>query len=214
LRHGLQIPTVATLRSRPEGPLRCRGGMTLVEVLIALSLLLALMSAVAFSAGSFLHRGDLDRGASDLESSLRMARADAATRGKRIRMLLKAESPSVTLEWEPQPLTEPGSFRSYEAAIWTSRIPNQFVRVVNVQMVGESAPAPTGDSPSNGSGDVEPVEPSITFEPDGTCDSAIIELASLRPGDERRAMVEIDGQTGVVTSRITSSESLETTAQP
>jgi hypothetical protein len=64
----------------------------------------------------------------------------------------------------------------------------------------------TGDSSTTASGATLPA--TITFEPDGSSDSVVIELVSLDAGDSRHGMIQLDGLTGIVTSRMLSTQEL------
>ena len=42
----------------------------------------------------------------------------------------------------------------------------------------------------------------IVFDPDGSSDSAVIELSAVAAGDLRRAVINLDGRTGTITTQI------------
>ena len=76
----------------------------------------------------------------------------------------------------------------------------------------------SSDSSSNSSQADPSQRQSLTFYPDGSCDSAVIELAnpdSQRDGsDDQRAILEIDGTNGNVNLRLFSSQDSDDSGKP
>ncbi len=127
----------------------------------------------------------------------------------------------VELTWEPDPLGEPDVFQDFQASQWGIDQVNQMVGVETVKLADNADPQPGGDeatdpdetgdaspvdansldaSPLDASPlDAEPFAPaSITFNPNGSCDSAQITLADRASVDDRRIVVKIEGFTGSI----------------
>jgi len=190
-------------------PPRARRGFTLLEILLAVAVLvlLAAMAAVNFPA----MRGSrtLEDGADRLATGLRMARADAANRGRRMRIAFDAETGAPRVLWEPEPLTGPGQFVAYDACAWKDLIAVEGVAVDSSRFVGASAYRNVGDASVTGGEPEDLDHAAVTFEPDGSSDSVVIELFATDAPDTRRARIEIDGLTGAVATRILTLEEIE-----
>ena len=198
------------LRS-PAG--RARGGFTLLELVLAISLMLVLAGLVIVSFAGAAGGEGLEEGAGRFETALRMARAQASGTGRRFCLVLADAQGAMRVLWEPEPLVEPGQFVAYERARWPDRLPSGILQVTRMELSGPSVYRLLGVAGSPFSlADVEATPEEVDllmFNADGTCDSALVELATLDGDDPRRAVVELDGRTGTVTGRILTSTELE-----
>ncbi len=198
-------------RPRTETP-PCRHGrgLTLVEVLLATSLVVVLLTLGVVNYTEMYAREKLGEGLRRMDSLLRMARADAAARGRRVRLTFDEATGEAAILWEPDPLAEPGEFVPHTAAAWAWELPNDLVRFRRCQRTGDSALRLTtygqDEPPVSEAG--EPLEP-VTFLPDGTFDSAVIELTGREEAETRIGRIVLDGPAGTITSRLFSPTELE-----
>jgi len=148
---------------------------------------------------------------------------------------------NIKVTWESDLLNNPGVFQTYTNKSWSEDLVNELVGVEKVQPIqspavpqptsestGQNAETPAGSDAISGtsSGAAEDSVasanssgtstdfPSITFYPDGSCDSAEIVLASRNSEDDRRVSVRLSGFLGSVSGRTvsaseTSSDSME-----
>jgi len=145
----------------------------------------------------------LIQGAERMETALRLARADAANLGRRLRLDFEEETGRCLILWEPKPLEEPGEFTDYaKVSTWTGRMPTELVRVNLCRLTGPSAyqtlnleEMPMADSD-------QPELEAVTFYPDGSSDSAIIELSGTVESETRRVVIELDGANGTITRHV------------
>lgn len=124
------------MRSVPFQSLCRRGGFTLVELLLAVTLLAGLMGAAVFGFSSLQRSAQLNEGVERLETAMRFARAHAANTGRKVQVVVTtAESPSsststtdksasvgsgnsdeplnsLSILWEADPARSPGVFES------------------------------------------------------------------------------------------------------
>jgi type II secretory pathway pseudopilin PulG len=178
-------------------------GFTLLEILLAVALVIVLVSLTVGTFTDFYQKEQLGEGSRKMDSVLRMARADAASQGRKVRMVFDPQTLQPSIVWEPKPLEEPGVFVPYTAASWTSGLPNDCVRVRRCQRIQDSAVQTSmfkKDEDLN-SADGKVLQ-YLTFYPDGTCDSAIVELAGLVDSELRIGRIDIEGATGTFTLRI------------
>jgi type II secretory pathway pseudopilin PulG len=174
-----------------------------MEIMLAVALVVLLMAIGVISFGGWYKGQKLPEGARQFEGALRQLRADAASRGRRIRLVFDPDTLNATIVWEPQPLEEPGSFVPYCLAGRDVPLPGELVRVARCQRTGQSA-LPTltyqdGDELASEDGKI--LQP-VTFYPDGSYDSAIIELAGREVAELRIGRIELDGVNGTITLRI------------
>ncbi len=199
--------------ARPVRGRSVRAGFTLMELVLATSLVLLLATVVIVAFGLHGRVRDLEEGSLRFEAALRLARAEAAGAGRRFCLVIasggEGEEPFQVL-WEPEPLAEPGRFVRYWGGTWPRRLPADLVEVTRIDLMGSAAYRTLGltERPLDLVG-VGPDADLLMFEPDGTGDSCLIELAALDLRDERRAIVELDGATGKVTRCILTPSELE-----
>ncbi|MGB2822208.1 MAG: hypothetical protein WBF17_14585 [Phycisphaerae bacterium] len=143
-----------------------------------------------------------DESARRLESILRLARAEAASGGRRIRLTFDPQTLRAAIEWEPLPLEEPGVFVAHPAA-WAHDLPNDDLRFLRCQRIGASAVQMMtyGRQEELESAEGGPLQ-AVMFYPDGSCDSAIIEVGDSRGLDGRVGRIDLDGTNGTIQLRI------------
>ncbi len=204
-------------------------GFTLVELVLTIALLLLLIGAVAVGFGSARTGAQLEEGAGQLESLFRFARAEAGSSGRRVQVRFveagdlgttnsSSLTPGVVVEWEPDPLSEPGRFVPLTAAGPFADRVNDLVRFERMTESGmpESAagweedldPDPGLESPDENAGIAADLPealpagiPPVGFYPDGSSDSAELVLVSQDEADGRRLRLELSGLTGAVRLR-------------
>lgn len=186
---------------------RTRRAFTLIEVVLVLGLMSILVAVLVVGTGTGIESEYLDQGAAQFETMLRMARAEAANEGRKLRLMIEEEEHNVSIQWEPQPLAEPGEFVEYTDGSWARSLPNHMVRVLRCQRTGDSSYSTLtfGESMSDDELSLDALE----FFPDGSSDSALIILASQDMDDLRRAVIELDGGNGIVTTSVMTSIELE-----
>jgi type II secretory pathway pseudopilin PulG len=182
-----------------------RVAFTLLEVLLVLALLSLLLAVVASTSIGSSPRSELESSAEALAGTMRMAIAESALQGRRVRLSWNPEAAALVVEIESQPLASPGVFSALPARRWTTNLLADKVSVsamdlrdgsaINILSLSDSAiaaaTAPGGLSGGEGS------FASILFYPDGHCDSSEI---SLRHSDlpNRRALLTSDEMTGTI----------------
>jgi hypothetical protein len=171
---------------------------------IGLLVLVAGIGALSFANWYAAER--LPGAAKRVESMLRLARAEAAARGKRVRLEFGPgagdASPRPAFTWEPEPLAEPGQYVPFTAAAWTADLAENLVSFARCERTGESAlTLSANDREGAVSRDGRPLQ-AVTFQPDGTCDSAVIELVSRDESDHRTAVITLDAATGEVAVQV------------
>lgn len=124
------------MRSLPFQSRSRRGGFTLVELLLAVTLLAGLMGAAVFGFSSLQRSAQLNEGVERLETAMRFARAHAANTGRKVQVVVttaeaSSSSPSaadpsasvgggssdeplnsLSILWEADPARAPGVFES------------------------------------------------------------------------------------------------------
>ena len=187
-------------------------------------LILCLAAASVFTFTAVYTSSNLDEGVDRFQSLIRFAQAEAATTGRKVRLEFVPAAPEKAIEanpetelreikvmWEADLLNAPGVFEEYTNKAWSEEIVNELVGVQKVKTAekGETA-APvestTTDTETADAQNAEEEFPSITFYPDGSCDSANIVLASRNLDDERRLEVHLSGMLGSVSTRTLSPE--------
>ncbi len=204
-------------RRRTTGP-----GFTLVELVLTVALLLLLAGAVGYSFNSARRGAQLEEGAGQLESLFRFARAQAAGTGRRVQVSFGETAtvgttnaapvpPGVKVQWEPDPLAQPGRFVALTDAV---PFTDQINDLVQFRPVQESAggmevanQTPFAESPAGALGSAASATAEtgsstaplpIGFYPDGSSDSAEFIVLSLEAEDRRRLHLSLSGLTGTV----------------
>ncbi len=188
-------------------------GLTLLELVLVMALLVMLAGVVVINVGTWRHAARLEEGAERFQTVLRMAGAEAAATGRRIRLSFDEESDDeetgrCSVLWEPKPLAEPSEFTAYSRCSWVTRVPNGLVRVVRSELTGSSAYRTLREQMGREETEDNALQP-VTFYPDGSSDSAIFELVDARGSESRLAVIQLDGVNGVTSGRIVSVEEYE-----
>jgi len=179
-------------------------GFTLIEILLALAVFVLLAGVLVVNYSGWLERRAFNDAAQRFETALRMARADAATTGRSLRLTFD-ESGAAQVLWEPDPLEEPGVFVPYERSTWTQYLPRDTLVVESSTLVGPSAFRTLlldGEPINVGSG--EAVVDPVTFLPDGSMDDAVIVLRSRSENESRRVVVQTYSVAGTVRMQLMS----------
>ncbi len=202
----------AAARSRYAltGTLRTRRAFTLVEIILAAAIIALLAGMFVVGMGQWYQKQSLDESALRVEAILRMARAQACSQGRLIRLAFDPASGAPVIGWEPNPLQEPGRFVPHYGA-WANDLPTDRLRFIQCRRTGQSALKllTYTDAQEPETPDGAPLQ-SVTFMPDGSCDSAVIEVAAADGLDPRIGRIEIDGVTeSVVLRMLTPTEQAE-----
>jgi Tfp pilus assembly protein FimT len=196
-------------------------GFSLVELLLTMVLILCLAAASVFTFTAIYRSSNLDEGADRFQSLIRFAQAEAATTGRKVRLEFVPATPieanaetelrNIKVMWESDLLNAPGVFEEYTNKAWSEEIVNELVgvrKVKTAESTEESALVENAVEDASETGEASGLQdeefPSITFYPDGSCDSADIVLASRNPDDERRLEVRLSGILGSVSTRTVS----------
>ena len=86
-----------------------RGGFTLVELLLAVTLLAGLMGAAVFGFSSLQRSAQLNEGVERLETAMRFARAHAANTGRKVQVVVTTAEASSSLSTSTDPSASVGS---------------------------------------------------------------------------------------------------------
>ena len=153
-------PTTLQARSR-------RGGFTLVELLLAVTLLGGLMAAAIFGFSSLQRSAQLNEGVERVETAMRFARAHAANTGRKVQVVVtttEASSPSadsspstpagnpsdsnqsLSILWEADPARAPGVF---EAIPSLSGDVADVSELVEIRSVGRESKEAKDSSPTD-----------------------------------------------------------------
>ena len=177
-----------------------RGGFTLLEIVLVLSLLVLLAGLTLTSYLGTLESLRISEHATRMAALLRAARAEAAITGRRFRLSFDPETTQPIVAFEPDALAEPGTFVPYN--VWwvkQARL-EEGIRVLECRRTGASDFVEAGaDTPSAREDEAELAE--VTFYPDGSSDSVRIVLTS---DDEDRpwyAEVTLNGVDGTIHTR-------------
>jgi prepilin-type N-terminal cleavage/methylation domain-containing protein len=188
----------------PTSSRKPNSGFTLVEILLVLAVLVTLGSAMAVSVGVYSHRQDLSGAGEQFATALRMARAESARLGRRLRIDFDSAStdePYPTVLYEPDPLTQPATFVPLERS-WVKKFADERIRVlVSLRSEPRYDDAIATIDPATGE-----VLHSIDFQPDGSADSAQIVLAPVDEEDGRRVLVTLAAPAGRITAQLFSAE--------
>jgi prepilin-type N-terminal cleavage/methylation domain-containing protein len=189
-------------------PPRSARAFTLIEIILAILLLAILATASAISVGAWGNNRTLEEGAGRIESALRMARAEAANQGRRVRLEFLEDGARPEVQWEADPLQKPGEFVPMTACTWQDHMEMGRVRVERCDLVGSSVQRPS-DWGAELREDSGGTPMAIVFQPDGSSDSVVIELSAVAAGDPRRAVISLNGHTGTIVVRFVSAEETE-----
>lgn len=199
-------------------------GFSLVELLLTLVLLMCLAAATVFSFSAIHRSSNLDEGVDRLQSVFRFARAQAATSGRKVRIVFEqtkgeiggSDLKGVRIAWEPDSQKSPGVFETMTNTGWNEDLINDLVGIEEVRGAGQKPKEAKEDSAKVDTEQmVQAVQaetaiqetgeqgeaPGITFYPDGSSDSAEIIVASRNTEDARRLSVTLSGMLGSVTTR-------------
>jgi Tfp pilus assembly protein FimT len=175
-----------------------------------LALLAMLVGVMVLSLPNFGEGRRLERGAERFATVLRLARADAANRSRRLRLTFDAETAQPAVAWEPEPLTAPGEFVDYTTVCtWRNLLRADGIRVDRCTYTGPSRYRYVPDAASaDGETVTETDLAPLTFEPDGSADSAVVHLVEADDPEGMLARIQLNGVTGRVTSRVLTPEEL------
>ena len=186
-------------------------GVTLLELMLVLSLVVALVGATVVTFGSGRERRRFLEASRRFETLFRMARATAANEGRRLRISFGAAedpSPEVRVLWEPDPLEEPDEFVPYNAVAWSDYVPTSGEAIViSVRRIGDSAYRVMEEEGFRG--ESEDDFQFLTFHPDGSGDSALLELRPVEDSSALRSVLRLDGPTGTIESFLLLESELE-----
>jgi hypothetical protein len=176
-----------------------------MELMLALGLIVLLASAAMVATTAWREGTKFDEGVIRFETMLRMARADAQNTGRRIRLSFDAETGQARVLWECDPIAQPNQFVEYVGCSWSGETPTGLVRVTRCELTGPSAYRTLVMDSAKTDQSSNTILEEVTFYPDGSSDSALIELAAIdEDSDTRRAVVELDGVNGTVATKIVS----------
>jgi prepilin-type N-terminal cleavage/methylation domain-containing protein len=192
--------------SRRGGRGGLRAGFTLLEVILAIGLVLLVAGAAALSVGAWRGQADFEEGVDRFESALRLARAEAARLGVRVRLAFD-DGGGTRVLYEPLPLESPGEFVEHSTCAWRDALEGGLFRVSRCELAGASAWQTVGRAGERGDKTETPMGP-LTFYPDGTSDAAIVELRPAEESDARRALIELGASPGEVSTRMLGAEDL------
>ena len=184
--------------------------------MLTLALIVMLAAVVAVGIGQNQDRRRFVEVAGRFETLLKMARAEAQNENRRFRIEFGSpgqeadpnELTPVRVLWEPNHLTEPGQFATYQLSTWQTYVPDRQVRVMRCRLIGASAYRTISSLTGGADKDEDSLQP-ITFYPDGWSDSVLIELAPPDEADLYRAAVRLDGDSGSVSVLVVSETELE-----
>lgn len=216
-------PPPTQKRLAGPGPERLARGFTLVELLLAVTLVTLLASALVFSFSDMGQRAQLEEGTLQMEGLLRFARAQAANTGRRVQIVFDETSTNtpnssttgIRLTWEPDPLGQPGHFEDLAETSWQIQALGDLVEIEDVQLRTCDSAGPSQCEPDDKllggqqeeAGIAEPLAP-ITFYPDGSCESAEIILTSRNEDEGRKMSVNLVGITGSISHRLVTTNEL------
>jgi prepilin-type N-terminal cleavage/methylation domain-containing protein len=187
-------------------------GFTLIEMLLALILIMMFLGAIVFSLSNLQQCAQLDEGAAQVENLLKFARAHAANIGRQVQLGSEEEadpefdlpSGNLALNWEPDPLGQPGTLEKVNEAAGFLESINELVQIESIRVLDSDNP---DASVNSGETDFDLGEEydtgaaalsAITFYPDGSSDSAEIVLCSRSADDPRRVVIQWSGITGSI----------------
>jgi prepilin-type N-terminal cleavage/methylation domain-containing protein len=168
----------------PQSRIGPRAGFTLYEVIIVLIVLLVVSGIVVPSFSGLLPSVRVRRAGDELLSTIAKARDDSVLTSRRFRIVFTREPASYRLEYEPDPMNEPATFRA-PPGDWGAPV--------------ELPPGVTFSSLDGAVTDPENSDDVLEFLPDGTAAAMTIVLAhengdqvviGVDPADGRARVVE------------------------
>jgi hypothetical protein len=179
-------------------------------VILVLCLIVVLAMVSVISMSGWRQEVAFGEGVSRFSSALRLARAEAANLGLRLRLAMDANG-GVQILYEPRPLESPGEFVEYVGCTWRDIVASGMVCVNRCERTGSSAYRPAGQGLSASPQGDGAVLDSLTFYPDGTSDSALVGLRPPDDADSRRAVLCLTGMDGAITTWMVDADSLADT---
>lgn len=167
------------LALRSQAP-RGVGGFTLLELILVMIVIFTLATVVAPRFSDFFPSFQVRKNSEHLLAWARKARADAATTGRRQRLILDTQLRKYWIEFEPRPIKEPGTFRPLGGS-WTEE---QLPEAVVFETISGAETDPTRSSFRY-----------IEFRPDGTSTEATIILSN---GNGDKSTLRVEGATSRV----------------
>ncbi|MBL7140183.1 MAG: GspH/FimT family pseudopilin [Planctomycetes bacterium] len=180
-----------------------------MELVLVLGIVAMLAGVVLVNVPAFRSSRILDEGGRRFATGLRMARADAANRGRRIRLAFDPDTYDPLVLWEPEPLTAPGEFVLFTACGWQRFLKVEGVWVERCDFTGDSMYRALVDAGVAGELAQESDLATITFEPNGSSDSVVVLLVAAEAPDGPRARIALNGVTGIVDWNVLTLEELD-----
>jgi type II secretory pathway pseudopilin PulG len=118
-----------------------------MEIVLVIAILSIIMVMGIVSGTASSERRKFQYAVDQLETTLRMARAEAANTAHRIRLKFDEETRLPTLLWEPAPLTEPGIFEAHTTCSWISRLPKDRIAITRCRITGPDG-KPVDEAPA------------------------------------------------------------------
>lgn len=212
-------------------------GLTLIELLLSITLLLLLIGAAVYSFAPLQRNRQLDEGLTRLEALFGFARARAAASGTPVYLVLEAStnevSPGATVQvqWEPDPVNQPGFYTNLVMIPSLAEAVNELVSVSlheeeetgmedvesllmsrdDSSILGENLEEEAFDASEDDRAAVafgDNAQARFAFFPDGSSESARLIVTSREAEDARRFLVELVGLTGGVRRQLVGTNGL------
>ncbi|HEX7009351.1 MAG TPA: prepilin-type N-terminal cleavage/methylation domain-containing protein [Phycisphaeraceae bacterium] len=170
----------------PTGKTSSCKGFTLIEAVVVVVLMVVLGGMVVMSLAGTMETAGLRESARRLLVSAQYARAYAATRATRCRLVLDTQASRFHLEHEVDPVQQPGQFEPITQDLMRPQTLERGVRFgeiyIESQQAAESADTASDFAPatSTAAADGTIQAAAVTFSPNGSADAAIIELTNGR----------------------------------
>ena len=186
----------------PTAECRSPRGFTLIEVILSIALLTLLFGLAVFNYFGWSKSRKLEEGRARVETLVRMCRSESCNLGKRIELAADEEG-AIVIRVEADPIGAPNVFVPLEVT-WAQSAPNHLVRVVRSELLGASSwrliqrRDKDDETVSEEGFSLHPV----TFFPDGSSDSAEIELRQADREGGMHVLVTVNGLTGELSTRL------------
>lgn len=171
----------------PTGKASSCKGFTLIEAVVVVVLMVVLGGMVVMSLAGTMETAGLRESARRLLVSAQYARAYAATRATRCRLVLDTQTQRFYLEHEVDPIQQPGQFEPITQDLMRPQTLERGVRFgaiyIESQQAAESADTASDVAPAATAATVDGTTAqaaAVTFSPNGSADAAIIELTNGR----------------------------------